>query len=228
VSFGWSGPDAQDLRQQRPAHIFFFFNNGTGESRGGPASGGLRRVRTGRGRSPFPPASRKNHRPAGGPGPWVPPGNTTPPCVGGKDRTRGPPPHPPPMLFVATTRNPPTTRSPAPPRPAGVPEATVSTPSAGTRSTMSTRAVTIATVTALRRNFGDLPPGHRRLRTSLTPGAGATETTRTRATHDQRHARIVFSPRAEKVRDFFADVIGRPSVRGGGGWGLAPIFACAR
>ena len=29
---------------------------------------------------------------------------------------------------------------------------------------------------------------------------------------------IVFSPEAEKVRDFFADVIGLSSVDAGGGW----------
>ena len=29
---------------------------------------------------------------------------------------------------------------------------------------------------------------------------------------------IVFSPEAEKVRDFFADVLGLPSVDAGGGW----------
>jgi predicted enzyme related to lactoylglutathione lyase len=29
---------------------------------------------------------------------------------------------------------------------------------------------------------------------------------------------IVFSPEADKVRDFFADVIGLPSVDAGGGW----------
>jgi hypothetical protein len=33
---------------------------------------------------------------------------------------------------------------------------------------------------------------------------------------------IVFSPEAEKVRAFFADVLGLPSVDAGGGW---PIFA---
>ncbi len=33
---------------------------------------------------------------------------------------------------------------------------------------------------------------------------------------------IVFSPAAEKVRAFFADVLGMPSVDAGGGW---PIFA---
>jgi len=33
---------------------------------------------------------------------------------------------------------------------------------------------------------------------------------------------IVFSPDAEKVRRFFADVLGMPSVDAGGGW---PIFA---
>jgi predicted enzyme related to lactoylglutathione lyase len=33
---------------------------------------------------------------------------------------------------------------------------------------------------------------------------------------------IVFSPEAEKVRGFFADVLGLPSVDAGGGW---PIFA---
>jgi catechol 2,3-dioxygenase-like lactoylglutathione lyase family enzyme len=33
---------------------------------------------------------------------------------------------------------------------------------------------------------------------------------------------IVFSPAAEKVRAFFADVLGLPSVDAGGGW---PIFA---
>ena len=33
---------------------------------------------------------------------------------------------------------------------------------------------------------------------------------------------IVFSPEAEKVRAFFADVLGMPSVDAGGGW---PIFA---
>jgi len=33
---------------------------------------------------------------------------------------------------------------------------------------------------------------------------------------------IVFSPEAEKVRDFFADVLGLSSVDAGGGW---PIFA---
>ena len=33
---------------------------------------------------------------------------------------------------------------------------------------------------------------------------------------------IVFSPEAEKVRRFFADVLGLPSVVAGGGW---PIFA---
>jgi len=33
---------------------------------------------------------------------------------------------------------------------------------------------------------------------------------------------IVFSPQAEKVRAFFADVLGMPSVDAGGGW---PIFA---
>ena len=33
---------------------------------------------------------------------------------------------------------------------------------------------------------------------------------------------IVFSPRAEQVRAFFADVLGMPSVDAGGGW---PIFA---
>jgi len=33
---------------------------------------------------------------------------------------------------------------------------------------------------------------------------------------------IVFSPEAEKVRRFFADVLGLPSVDAGGGW---PIFA---
>jgi hypothetical protein len=33
---------------------------------------------------------------------------------------------------------------------------------------------------------------------------------------------IVFSPAAEQVRAFFADVIGLPSVDAGGGW---PIFA---
>jgi catechol 2,3-dioxygenase-like lactoylglutathione lyase family enzyme len=33
---------------------------------------------------------------------------------------------------------------------------------------------------------------------------------------------IVFSPRAEEVRAFFADVLGMPSVDAGGGW---PIFA---
>ena len=33
---------------------------------------------------------------------------------------------------------------------------------------------------------------------------------------------IVFSPEAEKVREFFADVLGLPSVDAGGGW---PIFA---
>jgi catechol 2,3-dioxygenase-like lactoylglutathione lyase family enzyme len=32
---------------------------------------------------------------------------------------------------------------------------------------------------------------------------------------------IVFSPEAEKVRAFFADVLGMPSVDAGGGW---PIF----
>jgi catechol 2,3-dioxygenase-like lactoylglutathione lyase family enzyme len=33
---------------------------------------------------------------------------------------------------------------------------------------------------------------------------------------------IVFSPEAEKVRAFFADVLGLPAVDAGGGW---PIFA---
>ena len=33
---------------------------------------------------------------------------------------------------------------------------------------------------------------------------------------------IVFSPEAEKVRAFFTDVLGMPSVDAGGGW---PIFA---
>jgi predicted enzyme related to lactoylglutathione lyase len=33
---------------------------------------------------------------------------------------------------------------------------------------------------------------------------------------------IVFSPEAEKVRAFFADVLGMPSADAGGGW---PIFA---
>jgi catechol 2,3-dioxygenase-like lactoylglutathione lyase family enzyme len=33
---------------------------------------------------------------------------------------------------------------------------------------------------------------------------------------------IVFSPQAEQVRAFFADVLGMPSVDAGGGW---PIFA---
>src|SRR5215475_2833737 len=33
---------------------------------------------------------------------------------------------------------------------------------------------------------------------------------------------IVFSPAAEEVRAFFADVLGMPSVDAGGGW---PIFA---
>ena len=33
---------------------------------------------------------------------------------------------------------------------------------------------------------------------------------------------IVFSPEADKVRSFFADVLGLPSVDAGGGW---PIFA---
>jgi predicted enzyme related to lactoylglutathione lyase len=33
---------------------------------------------------------------------------------------------------------------------------------------------------------------------------------------------IVFSPQAEQVRAFFADVLGLPSVDAGGGW---PIFA---
>jgi catechol 2,3-dioxygenase-like lactoylglutathione lyase family enzyme len=33
---------------------------------------------------------------------------------------------------------------------------------------------------------------------------------------------IVFSPEAEKVRAFFADVLGLPSVDAGGGW---PIYA---
>jgi catechol 2,3-dioxygenase-like lactoylglutathione lyase family enzyme len=33
---------------------------------------------------------------------------------------------------------------------------------------------------------------------------------------------IVFSPEADKVREFFADVLGLPSVDAGGGW---PIFA---
>jgi catechol 2,3-dioxygenase-like lactoylglutathione lyase family enzyme len=33
---------------------------------------------------------------------------------------------------------------------------------------------------------------------------------------------IVFSPQAEQVRTFFADVLGLPSVDAGGGW---PIFA---
>jgi len=33
---------------------------------------------------------------------------------------------------------------------------------------------------------------------------------------------IVFSPEAEKVRAFFADVLGMPTVDAGGGW---PIFA---
>ena len=33
---------------------------------------------------------------------------------------------------------------------------------------------------------------------------------------------IVFSPRAEQVRAFFADILGLPSVDAGGGW---PIFA---
>jgi len=33
---------------------------------------------------------------------------------------------------------------------------------------------------------------------------------------------IVFSPRAEQVRAFFADIAGLPSVDAGGGW---PIFA---
>lgn len=33
---------------------------------------------------------------------------------------------------------------------------------------------------------------------------------------------IVFSPEADKVRAFFADVLGMPSVDAGGGW---PIFA---
>ena len=34
---------------------------------------------------------------------------------------------------------------------------------------------------------------------------------------------IVFSPDAEKVRAFFADVLGLPSADAGGGW---LIFAC--
>ena len=33
---------------------------------------------------------------------------------------------------------------------------------------------------------------------------------------------IVFSPDADKTREFFADVLGLPSVDAGGGW---PIFA---
>lgn len=33
---------------------------------------------------------------------------------------------------------------------------------------------------------------------------------------------IVYSPEAEKLRDFFGDVLGLPSVDAGGGW---PIFA---
>jgi catechol 2,3-dioxygenase-like lactoylglutathione lyase family enzyme len=33
---------------------------------------------------------------------------------------------------------------------------------------------------------------------------------------------IVFSPQAEQVRKFFADVLGMPSVDAGGGW---PVFA---
>jgi len=33
---------------------------------------------------------------------------------------------------------------------------------------------------------------------------------------------IVFSPEAEKVRAFFTDVVGMPSVDAGGGW---PVFA---
>ena len=33
---------------------------------------------------------------------------------------------------------------------------------------------------------------------------------------------IVFSPQAEQVRAFFADVLGMPSVDAGGGW---PVFA---
>jgi hypothetical protein len=33
---------------------------------------------------------------------------------------------------------------------------------------------------------------------------------------------VVFSPQAEKVREFFAGTLGMPSVGAGGGW---PIFA---